>query len=244
MAVATAPQIDGLLQALAGRGVEVESVVPPTADVHELELRPSQVRALRAANLILRPGRGNDAWAQEALGSVRGRQVDTSQGVAGDDQHWWMDVTSAQVAAARIAAALDGIDPAGKAARAAALRWLDAELSALDRETRECLSKVPASRRKIVTDHDAAGAFARRYGLTVVGTISPGAEPEAAPSAERVAALERQMRAQKVAALFPIAPHGSALSATIAQRGGARLGAPLWADALPPTARRCSMRPH
>ena len=145
-----------------------------------------------------------------------------------------MDPTLAQSAAKTIAASLDTLDPAGKAKRAAALRTLDRQLTVLDRQTQTCLASVPAARRKIVTDHDAAGAYAARYGLTVVGTISPGADPEAAPSAQRVAELETTMRREGVTALFPIAPHGSALSKTIAARGGAVLGEPLWADALPP----------
>jgi len=234
VAVATAPQVDGLLQALAGRGVRVQTVVPATADVHELELRPSQVRALRSADLVVRPGRGNDAWAQEALDQIDATQVDASKGVPGTQRHWWMDPTFAQTAAKQIAGALDDLDPKGSGERAKALRSLDTELAALDRQTKACLASVPPAGRKIVTDHDAAGAYAERYGLTVVGTISPGAEPEAAPSAQRVAELETSMRREGVAALFPIAPHGSALAKTIAARGGATLGDPLWADALPP----------
>jgi ABC-type Zn uptake system ZnuABC Zn-binding protein ZnuA len=233
VAVATAPQVDGLLRALAGKGVRVEMVVPATADVHELELRPSQVRALRDADLILRPGRGNDAWAQEALGQADATQVDVAEGLPGDERHWWMDPTFAQRAAVTITAALNELDPEGKAARATTLRTLDAELGEIDRETKACLATVPAAKRQIVTDHDAAGAYAARYGLNVVGTISPGAEPEAAPSAQRVANLEATMRKARVAAVFPIAPHGSALAKTIAERGGAVLGEPLWADALP-----------
>lgn len=233
VAVATAPQVDGLLRELAGTGVRVETVVPATADVHELELRPSQVRALRDADLVLRPGRGNDAWAQEALGQLSGEQVDVSTGLPGTQRHWWMDPTLAERAATRLAGALDELDPKGAAARKATLRTLTGELDALDRETQRCLATVPATRRKIVTDHDAAGAYAERYGLTVVGTISPGSEPEAAPSAKHIAELEALMARERVAAVFPIAPHGSALASTVAQRGGAKLGEPLWADALP-----------
>lgn len=233
VAVATAPQIDGLLQQLAGKGVRVETVVPATADVHELELRPSQVRAMRDAQLILRPGRENDAWAAEALGQVEGEQVDTAEGLPGDERHWWMDPTFASRAAGTIAGALDRLDPEGKAARATALAKVQGELAAIDRETKTCLATVPASKRTIVTDHDAAGAYADRYGLKIAGTISPGAEPEAAPSAQRVAELEELMQRENVSALFPIAPHGSELAKTIAERGGAVLGEPLWADALP-----------
>lgn len=233
VAVATAPQLDGLLRELAGDGVRVETVVPATADVHELELRPSQVRSLRAADLVLRPGRGNDAWAREALDQLDVKQVDASAGIPGRQLHWWMDPTAAQRAAATIARELDALDPAGKATRATALRGLDDRLRTLDEQTRACLATVPAGRRAIVTDHDAAGAYAERYGLRVVGTISPGAEPEAAPSAKHIAELEDLMRRERVTAVFPIAPHGSSLAKTVADRGGAVLAEPLWADALP-----------
>ncbi len=231
--VATAPQVDGLLQSLAGKGVRIETVVPATADVHDLELRPSQVRALREADLVLRPGRENDAWAQEALDQIDAEQVDVAEGLPGTQRHWWMDPTFAERAATRMAKALDEVDPEGATTRAAALKTLTGELATLDAETRRCLATVPAADRKIVTDHDAAGAYAERYGLTVVGTISPGSEPEAAPSAKHIAELEDLMQRERVTAVFPIAPHGSALAATVAKRGGAELGEPLWADALP-----------
>lgn len=230
---ATAPQLDGLLRELAGSGVQVAAVVPATADVHELELRPSQVRALQDASLILRPGRGNDAWAQEALDRTDAEQIDVSKGLAGTDRHWWMDPSLAEEAATKIATELDRLDPAGKVARATALRKVNDELQEIDSETKQCLATVPAANRVIVTDHDAAGAYAKRYGLTVAGTISPGAEPEAAPSAQRIVELVKTMKADGVRAVFPIAPHGSELSKTVAERGGAVLGEPLWADALP-----------
>jgi zinc/manganese transport system substrate-binding protein/manganese/iron transport system substrate-binding protein len=230
---ATAPQIDGMVRALAGPGIDVEGVVSATADVHEIELQPSQARALRKADVIFRPGRANDAWANDALQQVDGKQIDVSQGLTGTQRHWWMDAALDEEAATRIVTELNTLDPAGKAARAARLSAFVGDLQAVDTQTKRCLATVPASKRLIVTDHDAAGAYAERYGLTVAGTISPGAEPEAAPSAQRLVQLERSMLARHVTALFPIAPHGSALSSTVAQRGGATLGAPLWADALP-----------
>lgn len=229
----TAPQLDGLVRELSGGGVEVAAIVAATADVHELELRPSQVRALKQADLVLRPGRGNDAWAQEALDQLDVRKVDVSATLPGTQRHWWMDPSLAETAAKQIAVELDRLDPAGAAARATALAGVVGDLQAVDRETKRCLATVPVANRLIVTDHDAAGAYAERYGLTVVGTISPGADPEAAPSAQRIVELAQTMRRRHVKAVFPIAPHGSALAKTVAQRGGATLGAPLWADALP-----------
>jgi len=221
VAVPPAPQVDGMLRALAGAGVRVAAVVPATADLHDLELRPSQVRALRDADLVLRPGRSNDAWAQEALTQLDATLVDVSVGLPGTERHWWMDPTFAATAAQQVAAALDRLDPNGAAPRATALATFTGELRQLDRRTTACLASVPARARRVVTDHDAIGAYAARYRLSVVGTIAPGSEPQAAPSAQRIAALEAVMRRQGVTAVFPIAPHGSALARTVAERGGA-----------------------
>ncbi len=222
-----------MVRVLAGEGVEVASVVAATADVHELELRPSQVRALKDADLVLQPGRGSDAWAAEAVGQLDVRTVDLSTGLSGTERHWWMDPSLAEQAAVQTAVELDKLDPAGKVARAGRLEAFLAELRTIDADTKRCLATVPAADRVIVTDHDAIGAYAARYGLTVAGTISPGAEPEAAPSAQRIVELVRTMKAKGVKAVFPIAPHGSELSSTVAERTGAKLGEPLWADALP-----------
>lgn len=230
---ATAPQVDVLARELAGDGITVAEVVPATADVHDLELRPSQVRAIKDADLVLRPGRDNDAWASEALDSAGGKQLDVAADVAGDERHWWMDPEAALAAAAVITQRFDELDPAGTSARAERLATLRDELTAVDAATKRCLAAVPAERRRIVTDHDAIGAYAQRYGLEVVGTIAPGSEPEASPSAQRLVELERTMREQKVTAVFPIAPHGSKLVDQVAERGGAVAGEALWADALP-----------
>jgi ABC-type Zn uptake system ZnuABC Zn-binding protein ZnuA len=231
--VATAPQVEVLATELAGDGVNVLPVVPATADVHELELRPSQVRAIRDADVILRPGRGNDAWAAEGLDASSGEQVDVAADVAGDERHWWMDPAAVITAATAIAAELDRVDPAGRQERGEHLAELRAGFEEVDKHTKQCLASVPAAERRIVTDHDAIGAYASRYGLDVVGTISPGSEPEASPSAKHLVELEQLMKARGVAAVFPIAPHGSKLVPQLAGRAGAEVGEPLWADALP-----------
>ncbi len=228
VAAATAPQLDVLVRELAGEGVQVATIVPATADIHDLELRPSQVRALRDADLIVRPGRDGDRWAAEALDAADAEQLDASAGLPGEDRHWWMDAAAAADAAAAIAGSLDAIDPAGKTARAAALRTLQSQLRAVDAQTKRCLASVPE-----VTDHDAVGAFARRYGLRVAATIAPGSDPEAAPSAKRLVELLETIERERVAAVFAIAPHGGEIVETIAQRAGITLGEPLWADALP-----------
>src|SRR3546814_20093563 len=62
----------------------------------------------------------------------------------------------------------------------------------LDREIRERMAAIPASRRKIITSHDAFGYFGAAYGIAFIAPV--GISPADSPSAGEVAALIRQIR--------------------------------------------------
>ena len=62
------------------------------------------------------------------------------------------------------------------------------------------IAKIPADRRRIITTHDAFGYFAAAYG---VAFIAPqGVSTEAEVSAKDVARIIRQIRKQKIPAVF------------------------------------------
>ena len=79
-----------------------------------------------------------------------------------------------------------------------------ARLLALDEAIRATTATIPAENRRLLTYHDSFGYFGRRYGYTIVGAIQPADAFE--PSAQEVAALIEQLRAEGVPAIF-----GSAL---------------------------------
>ena len=79
-----------------------------------------------------------------------------------------------------------------------------ARLLALDEAIRATTATIPAENRRLLTYHDSFGYFGRRYGYTIVGAIQPADAFE--PSAQEVAALIEQLRAEDVPAIF-----GSAL---------------------------------
>ena len=89
------------------------------------------------------------------------------------------------------------------------------------RASRRCIARVPPPERKLVTDHDALGYFAARYGLAVVGAVFPAQSTQAQASAGDVAALERLIRAEHVRAVFPDAALNARLSRRIASDTGA-----------------------
>lgn len=74
-----------------------------------------------------------------------------------------------------------GLDPA---AVEACMASYQAELEALDAEIAEKVSQLPAESRKLVTNHEAVGYYADRYGFEVIGTVipSPSSLAEARPA--------------------------------------------------------------
>ena len=62
---------------------------------------------------------------------------------------------------------------------------------------------MPAAQRKLVSDHDAFGYFAHRYGIAIVGAVIPSQTTQAQASAADVAKLVRLIRREHVRAVFP-----------------------------------------
>ena len=62
---------------------------------------------------------------------------------------------------------------------------------------------IPAAERKLVTDHDAFGYFAKRYEITVVGAVIPSQTTQAQPSARDVSELVDRIEREGVKAVFP-----------------------------------------
>ena len=119
------------------------------------------------------------------------------------DPHWWHDPRNAEAAVAAIRDALVAANrPAAAIYRANAAAYLR-RLRALDAGIRTCLARVPAAQRKLVSDHDAFGYFAHRYGITVVGAVIPSQTTQAQASAGDVADLVRLVRREHVRAIFP-----------------------------------------
>jgi zinc/manganese transport system substrate-binding protein len=96
------------------------------------------------------------------------------------------------------------------------------------------MRRVPVAQRKLVTDHDAFGYFARRYGIEVIGTVIPSQTTEAQPSAGDVAQLVETIRRAHVHAVFPESSVSPKLARAIAGETGASAGYTLYGDTLGP----------
>ena len=146
------------------------------------------------------------------------------------DPHAWQDVGNVRRYVANIADALAKADPDGATAYRANAERYDGELKALDAEIRAAFAVLPAERRKVVSSHDAFGYFGRAYGIRFLSPV--GVSNNAEPTAQGVARLIRQLKAEKVPAVFIENVADSRLIERIRSESGAQVGGTLYSDAL------------
>jgi ABC-type Zn uptake system ZnuABC Zn-binding protein ZnuA len=218
LVVATTTQAADLARNVAGDDVEVVGLLSPNADPHDYEIRPHDLEALADADLVVRSGGDVDEWTLEA-----GSDAPVVTLMQGGDPHWWQDPRSAIAAVGVLERAL-GADASAYEER----------LRALDRAVAACVAGIAPAQRKLVTTHDAMGAYASRYGLQVIGTVIPSLSTRGQPSAGEVADLVRTIREQGVQAIFAESSVNAKVEQAIARETGAKVGRPLWADTLGP----------
>lgn len=247
--VATTTQVGDFVRAVGGARVEVVQVLQPNSDPHEYEPRPDDVRALLHAPVVFESGDDLDAWM--------GKVVDASGAdprvvvlaaaavthVAGErsgseasryDAHWWHDPRNVEAAVPVIRDALARANPAAAPVYARNARAYLRRLRELDVGIAACMRRVPPAQRKLVTDHDAFGYFARRYGIDVVGAVIPSQTTAAQPSAGDVAQLTDTIRRERVHAVFPERSLSQRLARAVARETGASADYELYGDTLGP----------
>ncbi len=244
---------------IGGERIALRVIAGPDVDAHEFQPRPSDVAAFRGAGLVIRNGLGFDAWVERLVQSAGfGGTIVTattgitpratsahhqhSHGAAGrrqahsvgprtvPDPHAWQDLRLGQVYLRNIAAGLIAADPAGEAVYRRNAEAYAERLASLDGWVRAQIATVPETRRRVVTSHDAFGYFAAAYGVEF---LSPGGvSTESEPSAADVARLIRQIREQRITALFMENISNPAMLNRIAAETGVVVGGRLYSDAL------------
>jgi ABC-type Zn uptake system ZnuABC Zn-binding protein ZnuA len=233
--VATTTQAAELARQVGGSRAVVSSILQPNSDPHAYEPRAGDVKALVRADVVVRSGGEVDEWLEEAqAGAGSDAPVLTLGANTREEPHWWQDPRAALRAVTILRDGLTRADPAGKRVYAANADAYLARLRQLDRSIARCIATIPPARRKLITTHDALGAYARRYGLEVIATVIPSRSTGGQASAGETAALVRTIRREHVPAVFAESSVRSDVERAIAREAGAHLAPALWADSLGP----------
>ncbi len=249
--VATFSILGDFVKNVGGDRVSVTLLVGPEGDAHVYQPSPADAKKLAGAKVIFVNGFKFEGWIDrliKASGSkaslvvatkgIKPREMaeedhDAKKGKTpehGVDPHAWQSIANARVYVANIRDALIAADPAGQEIYQKNAADYLAKLAAVETEVKEGIAKIPAERRKIITSHDAFGYFGATYGFEFIAPQGVSTETEV--SARDVAKIIRQIKAQKIPAVFIENISDPRLMQRIADETGAKIGGKVYSDAL------------
>jgi zinc/manganese transport system substrate-binding protein len=236
--VASFSILGDLVKNVGGDRVDVTTLVGPNGDVHVYTPAPVDAKKIADAQLMIINGFGLEGWLPRLLQASGGKApiITATRGItplrSGNDAdpHAWQSVANAKIYVTNIRDALAAADPVDAPAFRANADGYLSRLDALDREVRAAIAQIPPARRKVISTHDAFGYFAAAYGIEFVAP--EGVSTESEPSARDIAAIIRQVKAQKIPAVFLENISDPRLIQRIAAETGAKVGGTLYSDSL------------
>ncbi len=248
--VTTVSPITNIVQNVGGDLVDVTGIVPEGTNSHTFEPAPSDAQAMAEADVVFinglhleEPTRElADANVPEGVEVVElgDRTITPDEYIFdfsfpqedGDpNPHLWTHPLYAKRYAEIVADTLSELDPDNAERYAENAEAFATKLDELDMLVREVTATVPPENRKLLTYHDSFPYFAREYGWTIIGAIQPSDFAE--PTAQDVAGLIDQIRAEQVPAIFGSEVFPSPVLEQIAAETGADYIDDLRDDDLP-----------
>jgi zinc/manganese transport system substrate-binding protein len=257
--VASFSIVGDFVREIGGERIALSVLVGPGGDAHVYSPSPQDAKTLAAAKVIFVNGLKFEGWIERLIkaSATEARVVTVSDGITvrrlpsqghghahghkdkhghdhsgGVDPHAWQSLANAKIYVRNIRDALALADPAGKTEYDARATAYLARLDELERHVKERIAALPRDRRKIVTSHDAFGYFAAAYGLTFLAPR--GVSTDAEPSARQIGELIRQIKREKIRAIFVESITDKRMIERIASETGAVIGGALFSDSLSP----------
>jgi zinc/manganese transport system substrate-binding protein len=233
-------------QQVGGDRVAVTGHVKPGVDPHDFEPKPSDLRTVSNADVVLLSAKHMEGYVgklKEATGT-KGRVVEVGNELPsltltvqhgdhshdGEDPHWWHSTRNIKKAAQVVRDELTRLSPADKALFASNAAAYSDRLDALNDWVKSKVAELPRNQRKLVTNHDAFGYFAKDYGFTVM-PIS-GVSRNDQPGSKKVAELIAKIKAAGVKAVFSEDVANPKVIQEITRETGAKFGGELLSDGL------------
>ena len=244
--VATTADLGALARAIGGDHIRITSLGRPTEDVHFVDARPSFIRLLNQADVLIEGGAELEAgWLPPLLNSARNpkiqstapghilalqgirllevptRPVDRAQGDvhATGNPHFLMDPANARIVAAHISDSFCQIDPASCEAYRVNLKQFTEALDARLVAWEKVLE--PFKGQHAVSYHNSWPYFSERFGIKVDVFLEP--KPGIPPTPAHLAKVITQMKEQKIRLIFVEPSLNRRTAETVARATGATL---------------------
>lgn len=212
--MATTTQVGSVAQQITEcGGGDIQVLMSAGDDPHSFEASSAQIADMITADIVFANGLGLEASMQRSLDNAAAdganivevgpeldplplnenedhdhadhEHTDDGHDHGSQDAHVWMDVSRMADAAELMG---DHIaEASGNDAYVDCGHEVAEELRDVDGEIEELMSTVDSAR--LVTDHDAYGYFADRYGVEISGVVVPGGSTDGEPSSQDLTEL-------------------------------------------------------
>lgn len=243
-----------IAQNVTGGRAEVKSLLPLGADPHSYQAAPSDVAKIAESDVLILNGIEYEHFIEPLIENAGGERLiviatnglnphpaeehagETESGEGHEheagDPHLWLDPNLVVAYVENIRDGLTKADPEGADVyRVNAEAYIE-ELKSLDAWIVEQVNAIPKERRLLVTNHEALGYFAERYGFEVVDTILPSFSSEAGASAQEIAAVVESIKSSGAPAIFLSEVENEKLANQIADETGVKVVSDLYFETL------------
>ncbi len=257
--VTTTTDLADAVRAVGGDRVSVQAISKGYQNPHQVETKPSYLKALQNADGFIQTGLSLEiAWAPSLLRGARNLKImpgkpgffDASAGInvlqkpkgavdrtMGDvhpegNPHYTLSPTNMKIVARNITSFLKRLDPAGAAQydKGYAAYWH--QLDAADKRWHAKLDGL--SNRTIVTYHNTWPYFAKHFKINVVGHLEPQAG--ISPSAKHLNDLVTIMKQNNCRVIVMEPWHTGNIAKNVGEKAGAQvLRLPILPDGVPNT---------
>jgi ABC-type Zn uptake system ZnuABC Zn-binding protein ZnuA len=242
--VTTSTDLKSLVEAVGGDKVQVESLAPPLADPHSVEIKPGQLARLKGAALLARIGLDHEPWLAPALRTVGDPRfarespnyLDLSKNIqllqaetpriradkgahlhGFGNTHYWLDPENSRPITAAILGALARLAPAERGAFEANRKKF---LGRLEERMKAWLrAMAPLKGTRVVVFHESWPYFAERFGLVIVAAVE--STPAVPPSPSYLAELIQKMRDSGIRLLIAEPYSNASIVKEVAAKSGA-----------------------
>lgn len=235
-----------IAEQVGGTLIDVTGHVKPGIDPHDFEPKPSDLATVAKAQVVLLSAKHMEGYVgkiKEATGtsavivevgdrfsSLKLTVDHGDHSHDGEDPHWWHSVRNIARATKVVRDELSKVSPENKKIFADNSSVYLTTLEKLESWVEKEVAKVPRNQRKLVTNHDAFGYFAREYGFKVIA-IS-GVSKNDQPGSKRVADMIAEIKESGVKAVFSEDISNPKVIREITKETGAKFGGELVSDGL------------
>ena len=217
--MSSTPIIADWINQIGGTRLSANSIVPHSVNPHGYQLGAKDIAKITESNHVFTVGLNyEEQWlvkfldnhpdiVQVALGTVvsplQREEVHQHRNKKGGyDPHFWFDPNRVITVIKKIADELSKIDPEGSDFyQSQALQYV-IELKKLDQYMFMELEKIPADKRKFMTEHESLRYLADRYSIEILEAVIPNVNSEVGPTPKNLVAAIESIKQHDIQVIF------------------------------------------